>query len=202
MFGVGAGFAYTPTINHVTNSFSSSRGLATGLTMSGYTAGAMLYLPLSSQLMGIFEKNPLYVGTNAAIPVTNDGAGKLTAIVDGCVTEVFSIVSTADNSGLSHLLDGIYVSGSGSSGAATSVGILGAICGGIMLACSRRLPLNSNSTVETGSTHHQTLLSAQYFSSYPQVLLLGSLTLCAFTTSSGLLYTLMPAFNEVSMYGN
>ncbi|CAM9370394.1 unnamed protein product [Chrysoparadoxa australica] len=129
--GTGVGVAYTPPVQALISWFPDKKGLASGLTIAGFGSGALVFTPAVNNLMAHFSKMPTYLGPLGSVtPVLQDG--KL--FVDG--QEVVTATST-DLAKLGYdIAEGVYVVGTGTTGAAPSLAVLGAAYGAIMLASS------------------------------------------------------------------
>jgi MFS family permease len=124
--GFGAGLSYTPPIQTLINWFPDKKGLASGLVLGGFGGGAIVFAPLVMALARNFAKLPEYVGTTAEV-VTKVVDGKLMAAsaAGGELVEVIQC-GTAELAKLPYdLAQGYYVVGSGSTGAAEALGVLG-----------------------------------------------------------------------------
>ncbi|CAN0231456.1 unnamed protein product [Pylaiella littoralis] len=130
--GTGIGLAYTPPIQALMAWFPEKRALASGLTIAGFGSGALVFAPMVNTLMEKFSKMPTYLGTVDQVK-TLVTEGKLFAETATGLVEVVS-VSSAELARLPYdLAEGVYVVGTGSTGAAAAIGVSGAIFGGIML---------------------------------------------------------------------
>ncbi|CAB1098230.1 unnamed protein product [Ectocarpus sp. CCAP 1310/34] len=131
--GTGLGLAYTPPIQTLMGWFPDKRALASGLTIAGFGSGALVFAPLVNTLMEKFSKMPTYLGTMDQVStVMNEG--KLFAKTASGLVEVVSVNSSELARLPYDLAEGVYVVGTGSTGAAAALGVCGALYGGIMLA--------------------------------------------------------------------
>ncbi|CAM9220897.1 unnamed protein product, partial [Laminaria digitata] len=133
--GTGVGLAYTPPVQTLISWFPDKRGLASGLTIAGFGSGALVFTPLINSLMEKFSKMPEYLGTADQVATVMKG-GQMFADTASGMVEVVS-VNAAEMARLPYdLAEGLYVVGSGSTGAAAGLGICGALYGAVMLTAS------------------------------------------------------------------
>lgn len=104
--------------------FPDRKAIATGLTIAGFGSGSLLAAPVFAKLTQYFSTLPQYLGPrNAVTTVTQDG--KLFADVGGQLKEVV-IATSADIAKLAYKLsEGVYVVGSGSTGAVQAMAVMG-----------------------------------------------------------------------------
>ncbi|KRX06406.1 Major facilitator superfamily domain, general substrate transporter [Pseudocohnilembus persalinus] len=135
--GIGVGTAYTPPLQALMQWLPDRKGLASGLIIAGFGSGAVIMGPSAQYLMKKFHKFPEYVGKITDVE-TYQEAGKLFAKVGGQAKEVVEATAAdlAKIPGSEHLQEGLYIVGTGNTGAAAALGILGVAYTGIMLASS------------------------------------------------------------------
>jgi hypothetical protein len=122
--GLGLGLAYTPPIQTLINWFPDKKGLASGLTIAGFGSGALVFTPSAQYLMKQFTTLPEYLGpkTDYLLQHLN---GKLYATHEGNLVEVVEAM-TSDLAKLPYdLSEGLYLVGTGSTGAAEALGVMG-----------------------------------------------------------------------------
>eukprot|EP01035_Chromulina_nebulosa_P027044 gene27044-35499_t len=131
--GTGIGLAYTPPVQALMQWFPDKKGIASGLTIAGFGSGALIFTPAVQYLMKKFAKLPTYLGPIDSYTTTAID-GKLFANVSGQLIEVVS-AGQSELAKLSYtgLSEGLYVVGSGSTGAAEALAIMGASYFAIML---------------------------------------------------------------------
>lgn len=124
--GMGVGGAYTPPVQALIEWFPDRKGLASGLTIAGFGSGALVFAPASTWLADRFSKLPEFVGPTEAVNITSK-EGRLFTEVAGELKEVV-IATGSDVAKLSHdLSEGVYVVGSGSTGAAPALAVMGGL---------------------------------------------------------------------------
>lgn len=139
VWGLANAWSYVPPVATLLKWFPDRKGFASGATIMGYGGGAMIAAPLFSHLLDKFHTAPTRLGSAAEVAVTNE-RGVLFADVAGELKEV--VVATAADAKLYDLAEGVYIAGSGSTGAAETFLTLGAGYGLAMAAASfvYRLP--------------------------------------------------------------
>jgi MFS family permease len=133
--GTGIGLAYTPPVQTLMQWFPDKKGIASGLTIAGFGSGALVFTPCVQYLMKQFSKLPEYLGpANQFITKTIDG--KLFADVNGSLIEVVQ-AGAAELAKIPYSLsEGLYVVGTGSTGAAEALAVMGASYFAIMFGSS------------------------------------------------------------------
>lgn len=133
--GIGIGLGYTPPVQSLLQWFPDKKGLASGIAIAGFGSGALLFTPAVQYLSKKFAKLPTYLGP-AQDFVTKTIDGKLFADVNGQLVEVVQ-AGAAELSKIPYTLsEGLYVVGSGSTGAMEALGAIGAVYFAAMLASS------------------------------------------------------------------
>ncbi|MYF11583.1 MAG: OFA family MFS transporter [Gammaproteobacteria bacterium] len=139
--GVGLGLGYISPVSTLIRWFPDRRGLSTGLAIMGFGGGAIVAAPLKKALLETFHEAPQYLGAVGAVDLITEH-GRQYADVGGEWLEVV-VAGAAD---VSRMIvpgaEGVYVVGTGSTGAALTFFTLGLAYFGIMLAASLsfRLP--------------------------------------------------------------
>ncbi|CAM9336130.1 unnamed protein product [Choristocarpus tenellus] len=131
--GTGVGLAYTPPVQALISWFPDKKGLASGLTIAGFGSGALVFTPLVNSLMEKFSKMPIYLGAADEVTTVVKEGRTFAETANGLVEAVS--VSNMDLARLPYdLAEGLYVVGSGSTGAAAGLGICGGLYGMLMMA--------------------------------------------------------------------
>ena len=139
--GCGLGLGYVSPVSTLIRWFPDRRGLATGLAIMGFGGGAMIGAPVKEALLSAFFKAPTYLGSASDLSMKTE-AGIRYAEVDGAWQEVV-VASVADVSRVhASLQEGVYLVGSGNTGAAATFSTLGLVYFVVMMvaAFSYRVP--------------------------------------------------------------
>jgi len=122
--GCGLGLGYVSPVSTLIRWFPDRRGMATGMAIMGFGGGAMIATPIKETLLGVFYEAPQYLGAEGAVQMITEG-GKRMAEVNGQLVEV--VVATAKQlaSAPVALEPGVYVAGTGNTGAAMTFFTLG-----------------------------------------------------------------------------
>ena len=139
--GCGLGLGYVSPVSTLIRWFPDRRGLATGLAIMGFGGGAMIGAPVKEALLSAFFKAPTYLGSASELSMKTE-AGIRYAEVDGAWQEVV-VASVADVSRVhASLQEGVYLVGSGNTGAAATFSTLGLVYFVVMMvaAFSYRVP--------------------------------------------------------------
>ena len=139
--GIGLGLGYVSPVSTLIRWFPDRRGMATGMAIMGFGGGAMIAKFSIDKLLAKFYKVPEYLGAADALNLITEG-GRRFAEVAGSKVEVV-VVGINDVSKMIVASDpGVYIVGTGSSGAAQTFLFLGIIYFIIMTiaAFSYRVP--------------------------------------------------------------
>lgn len=122
--GCGLGLGYVSPVSTLIRWFPDRRGMATGMAIMGFGGGAMIATPIKEWLLGLYYQAPTYLGAEGAVALVTEG-GKRMAEVNGQMVEV--VVATAKQlaSAPVPLQEGVYVVGTGNTGAAATFFTLG-----------------------------------------------------------------------------
>ncbi|MDA9559221.1 OFA family MFS transporter [Alphaproteobacteria bacterium] len=130
--GCGLGLGYVSPVSTLIRWFPDRRGMATGMAIMGFGGGAMIGAPLKRFLLEYFAKAPDYLGAEQAVNLITEG-GRRFAEVAGEKIEV--VVATASEAAQLAVPGdaGVYVVGTGNTGAAGAFFTLGIVYFIIML---------------------------------------------------------------------
>ncbi len=133
--GCGLGLGYVSPVSTLIRWFPDRRGMATGMAIMGFGGGAMIAAPIKEYLLGLFYKAPEYLGAQGAVNLVTEG-GKRMAEVNGQLVEV--VVASAHQlaSAPVPLQEGVYVVGTGNTGAAGTFFTLGIVYLVVMIIAS------------------------------------------------------------------
>ncbi|MBH43825.1 MAG: MFS transporter [Rickettsiales bacterium] len=139
--GIGLGLGYVSPVSTLIRWFPDRRGMATGMAIMGFGGGAMIAKFTIDKLLETFYKAPEFLGASDSINLITEG-GRRFAEISGSLVEVV-VVATNEVSRMIIPEDpGVYIVGTGSSGAAETFLFLGIIYFLIMTiaAFSYRVP--------------------------------------------------------------
>ena len=104
--------------------FPDRRGMASGMAIMGFGGGAMIGAPLKSWLLSVYQSAPDYLGAEAAVTLVTEGGKRFAETASGLVEVV---VATADQAAAFGGDAGVYVVGTGNTGAAGAFMTLGIV---------------------------------------------------------------------------
>ena len=139
--GCGLGLGYVSPVSTLIHWFPDRRGMAAGIAIMGFGGGAMIGAPLKEFLIRAFHRAPDYLGPASSVVLRNEG-GRRFADVAGQLREVVVVGANDVTQMLVQGPAGIYVVGTGRTGAAETFFVLGIVYSLIMLfaAFSYRVP--------------------------------------------------------------
>jgi MFS family permease len=124
--GCGLGLGYVSPVSTLIRWFPDRRGMATGMAIMGFGGGAMIGAPLKRFLLEYYAKAPEYLGVESAVSLITEG-GRRFAEVAGEKIEVV-VASASEAAKMAVPGDaGVYVVGTGNTGAAGAFLTLGII---------------------------------------------------------------------------
>ena len=124
--GCGLGLGYVSPVSTLIRWFPDRRGMATGMAIMGFGGGAMIGAPLKRFLLEHYAKAPEYLGVESAVSLITEG-GRRFAEVAGEKIEVV-VASASEAAKMAVPGDaGVYVGGTGNTGAAGAFLTLGII---------------------------------------------------------------------------
>ena len=139
--GCGLGLGYVSPVSTLIRWFPDRRGMAAGMAIMGFGGGAIIATPLQEQLLRAFYQAPVHLGAAASVKlVTVDG--RRYAEVGGWRQPVVVVSDREVKQMLVPGPSGVYLEGTGDTGAAATFFVLGAAYLVVMAAaaCSYRLP--------------------------------------------------------------
>ena len=124
--GCGLGLGYVSPVSTLIRWFPDRRGMATGMAIMGFGGGAMIGAPLKKFLLDLHSKAPEYLGTEGAVSLITEN-GRRFAEIAGEKVEVV-VATAAEAAQLAVPGDaGVYVVGTGNTGAAGAFLTLGIV---------------------------------------------------------------------------
>lgn len=148
--GIGYGCTYTPPIQALLEWFPDKKGLASGIVIAGFGSGALFFSPMMNHLMGMYSKMPEYLGKTVE---TVTESGKMFAKVGAELKEVvYAAPGDLAKLPYSDLMEGFYVVGTGSTGAAPALATMAAIYGATIFTSAMLLKKPAPGFVPAGWT--------------------------------------------------
>eukprot|EP01034_Spumella_vulgaris_P022819 gene22819-28992_t len=208
--GLGLALSYTPPVQTLMQWFPDKKGIASGLTIAGFGSGAFLFAPAAQTIMKKFAALPEYLGP-ASDFVTKTLDGKLFADINGSLVEVVQAgASELAKLSFTGLSEGLYVVGTGSTGAAETLAVMSAGYFAIMLASSLSIykPHPSVNPVPQSSVTAGSAVAAPVTAIVPEIdgdeafktkqfHLLGTTFFCVATGGLGMFSVAKPMMGEV-----
>jgi len=207
--GIGVGLGYTPPVQALIQWFPDRKGLASGMCIAGFGSGALMFAPAMTKLMSYLSTAPTYLGTRDEVATRTVG-GKI--FLDGPAGDQEVVyANVADINTLSApwsetLQEGFYLVGSGSTGAAESLGTMGVVYFSVMTISSLVIqrphpnyipagytppkPTSADSSVSKNVTVDSAMKTPQFYT-------LFGMFACVATGGMGLFSVAKPMMTEV-----
>lgn len=168
---------YISPVSTLMRWFPDRRGLATGLGLTAFGAGAALAAPVIQHLLAANFVPPEYLGTVADVVISLDESGMMLAETANGIKEVVVATAADLKSFPADLAEGVYVTGTGSTGAPATFMTLAGVYGTSMLvgAAGNRAPrpdwkpegwtplIEESAMIAKHDVHHVTALSTPQF---------------------------------------
>ncbi|MEM6762041.1 MAG: OFA family MFS transporter [Pseudomonadota bacterium] len=122
--GAGLGLGYVSPVSTLIRWFPDRRGMATGMAIMGFGGGAIIGAPLIQWLLSVYQKAPEYLGPEAAVALVTEGGKRFAETANGLVEVVVANAGQAATVGGEA---GVYVVGTGSTGASATFLTLGIV---------------------------------------------------------------------------
>lgn len=139
--GCGLGLAYVTPVSTLIRWFPDRRGMATGIAIMGFGGGAIIGAPLKGYLLSLFYEAPTYLGKATDLALITENGRRF---VEMAGNKVEVVVATAKDMAAMPTVgpEGVYVVGSGSTGATSVFLTLGIVYFVVMViaAFSFRVP--------------------------------------------------------------
>ncbi|MEM6615882.1 MAG: OFA family MFS transporter [Pseudomonadota bacterium] len=137
--GAGLGLGYVSPVSTLIRWFPDRRGMATGMAIMGFGGGAMIGAPLKQWLLNLYQEAPEFLGAEGAVSLITEGGRRFAETASGPVEVV---VATAEQAAVFGGDAGVYVVGTGNTGAAATFLTLGIVyfCVMMFAAFQYRVP--------------------------------------------------------------
>ncbi|MEJ6393868.1 OFA family MFS transporter [Gymnodinialimonas sp. 2305UL16-5] len=137
--GAGLGLGYVSPVSTLIRWFPDRRGMATGMAIMGFGGGAMIGAPLKQWLLDLYQTAPDYLGATNTVSLVTEGGRRFAETANGLVEVV---VANASEAAVFGGEAGVYVVGTGNTGAAATFMTLGIIyfCVMMFAAFQYRVP--------------------------------------------------------------
>ena len=122
--GFGLGLGYVSPVSTLIRWFPDRRGMATGLAIMGFGGGAMIGAPVNGWLLNLYERAPDYLGAQDAVSTIVENGRVFAQTAAGQVEVVIASAAQAAELGGQA---GVYVVGTGNTGAAQTFMTLGIV---------------------------------------------------------------------------
>ncbi len=124
--GCGLGLGYVSPVSTLIRWFPDRRGMATGMAIMGFGGGAMIGAPLKKFLLDFFSESPKYLGTEDAVNLVTEGGRRF---VENTGEKIEVVVASASEAAQMAIPGdaGVYVVGTGNTGAAGAFLTLGIV---------------------------------------------------------------------------
>ena len=135
--GIGLGLGYVSPVSTLLRWFPDRRGMATGMAIMGFGGGAMIAAPVKDRLLRHFFTAPDYLGAAEDVELKLEGGRRFAESASGELIEVV-VANAADlaATGIAGLREGVYVVGTGGTGATETFCVLGGVYGATILAAA------------------------------------------------------------------
>ncbi len=124
--GCGLGLGYVSPVSTLIRWFPDRRGMATGMAIMGFGGGAMIGAPLKRFLLEHYAKAPEYLGVESAVSLITEGGRRFAEVAGEKIEVVVASASEAAKMAIPGDA-GVYVVGTGNTGAAGAFLTLGII---------------------------------------------------------------------------
>ena len=124
--GIGLGLGYVSPVSTLIRWFPDRRGMATGMAIMGFGGGAMIAKLSIDKLLEKFYKSPEYLGEASSLDLITE-AGRRFVEISGNLTEVVVVTANDFAKMIVPSDPGVYIVGTGSSGASQTFLFLGIV---------------------------------------------------------------------------
>ncbi|EEA95854.1 OFA family MFS transporter [Pseudovibrio sp. JE062] len=133
--GCGLGLGYVSPVSTLIRWYPDRRGLATGMAIMGFGGGAIIAVPLKSWLLGLYAKAPDYLGSLADVQTTVENGIRYVQVA-GAKVEAIVVSASQAEAAFEGAKAGVYVAGTGNTGAASTFLTLGIVYFVVMILAS------------------------------------------------------------------
>ncbi len=139
--GVGLGLGYVSPVSTLIRWFPDRRGMASGMAIMGFGGGAMIGAPLKEYLLKLYYRAPEYLGPVGDVELVTEAGKRFVDSVSG-LREVVVVGANDVANMIVAGPEGVYVVGTGRSGAGETFLTLGVVYFVVMFAAalSYRIP--------------------------------------------------------------
>lgn len=123
--GAGVGISYLPPISALIKWFPDKKGMATGMAIMGFGGAGIIATPIMEILLTHFSQPPIYVGSTNEVAILLK-EGKKFVKIDGLIQMVtIPTKNEIELSQFSELNEGVYLVGTGKTGVAECLIVMG-----------------------------------------------------------------------------
>lgn len=139
--GCGLGLGYVSPVSTLIRWYPDRRGLATGMAIMGFGGGAIIAVPLKSWLLNFYSRAPEYLGPLAEVQTVVEKGVRYVQI-SGQKLEAIVVSASQAETAFAGAKAGVYVAGTGNTGAALTFLTLGIVYFVVMIlaAFAYRIP--------------------------------------------------------------
>jgi MFS family permease len=156
--GIGLGLGYVSPVSTLIRWFPDKRGMATGMAIMGFGGGAMIGAPMKEKLLQFYSSPPDYIGTVESIGGVDqldtidgvryyDGVEVVLANSSDLIKSTLDMDKWGDTIG-----EGLYVVGTGDTGASMTFITLGALYATVMTLSSMQYKIPQENWLPEGWT--------------------------------------------------
>lgn len=132
--GCGLGLGYVSPVSTLLRWFPDRRGMATGMAIMGFGGGAMIAAPVKGWLLSVYSQAPEYLGPVDAVNIVTEGGRRFAETAAGQIEVVVATAQQAADAFGGEA--GVYVVGTGNTGAAATFMTLGLVYFVVMIIAS------------------------------------------------------------------
>jgi len=149
--GCGLGLGYVSPVSTLIRWFPDRRGMATGMAIMGFGGGAMIGAPLKRYLLDMYAKAPEYLGSEYSVSLITEGGRRFAEVAGEKIEVVVASASEAAQMAIPGDA-GVYIVGSGNTGASGAFLTLGIIYFLVMIIAAFQYRVPQEGWVPKGYT--------------------------------------------------